>query len=527
MPPVSITSPSANARPLATTSWGEWVAFAVVTSAFWATWKSFPPVWLDNRTHGFIAAGLTGWLLWQRRDDLGQVGPATMPALPLIGGLSLLWLAGQIMSAQLLHQLSVPAVLWTWLLVTRGERSARAALPALLVFTLALPVWELLMWPLQLAAATVAGLIARLAGVEATISQEVISLRWGKLVVAGSCSGLGFFMTAVTLSSVYAMLFARSAAIRWRIVLLAAGMAVLANWVRVAGLMLIADATRMQSSLMHDHELFGWVIFAVAMTISFATAGRMERSERADLPSSAIQGEVSTPRSSAPPSGSRPGWIVPAATILAVSGPMLLWAVRLSSNDQTPPTALRGIAAPSPWTAIDPRPDTRDRATVGADAWTPAFQPAPFQQRSLWVSGSDTVRIDHFAYHEERQGAELVGGDNEVASDSVLIEDRLVGPLDGNLRIVRQAIVREGGRARLIWYWYRVAGIETPSAPKAKLLTLLAFLQRREGGEVTFVSTPCAGGACVSAFSRLFEFVTGHSAPATPNTAPQAATRRG
>jgi len=97
----------------------------------------------------------------------------------------------------------------------------------------------------------------------------------------------------------------------------------------------------------------------------------------------------------------------------------------------------------------------------------------------------------------------------------VLLGDRLVGPLDRNARLVRQAGVREQRRVRLVWYWYRIGGIETPSEATAKLLQLLAFVRRQPVSELVTVSTSCVGTDCNAATRSLYEFVTGTALPAS------------
>jgi exosortase len=486
------------------------IGFVLVALAFTGTWVTFPAVWLDNRTHGFMAAGLAAWMLWTHRHALRVHESAPIFALPLIAAASLFWAVGQIVSAQVVHQFAVPAVLWLWLLAVRGERAAMTAVPALLVFSLALPVWEVLMWPLQLAAATVSAIVTKIVGVEAVVSQEVIKLKWGMLVVAGSCSGLGFFLTAITLSCAYSMLFVRTRAVQWRIVAVAAAMAVLANWVRVVGLVLIADATHMTSPLMKNHEMFGWGIFFGAMLIWFFLADRIVRSEphrtSFPLPAVTLAGDGLGPNHIA----SAAWWVLPLATLLAVAGPMFLYGVRLIPNTTKPPERIRGIAAGPAFGT-----PSADLAAISAAAWRPAFEAPAFSRTIAWTSGTDTVLVDQLAYFEEHQGAELIGDANRVAPDSVLLQDRQIGPLDANMRTVRQAVIREGLRARVVWYWYRVAGIETSSSGRAKLLSLLAFLQREEGGEATFVSVPCRGGDCSAATSLLYHFVTGKQLPSS------------
>jgi exosortase/archaeosortase family protein len=375
-------------------------------------------------------------------------------------------------------------------------------------------MWEVLMWPLQLAAAAVSAIFTKIVGVQAVVSNEVIKLKWGTLVVAGSCSGLGFFLTAVTLGCAYALLFARSRTGQWRIVGMAAMMAVLANWVRVIGLVLIADATRMRSPLMKNHEMFGWVIFLGAMLIWFFLADRIERSESRrtslPLPAIALAGDGLGPNFVV----SAAWWILPLATLLAVAGPLFLYGVRLIPNTTKPPERILGIAAGPAFGT-----PSGDLTAISTGAWRPAFEAAPFSRTVVWASGTDSVRVDQLAYFEEHQGAELIGDANRVAPDSVLLQERLIGPLDANMRTVRQAVVRDGKRARVVWYWYRVAGIETSSSGRAKLLSLLAFLQREEGGEATFVSVPCRGGDCSAATSLLYRFVTGKQLPSSTSSA--------
>ena len=494
---------------------GELIAFASIVLAYWASWVTFPAVWLDNRTHGFLALGVSLWSLWSSRARLaGNPSKSALTVLLVLGAASFMWSIGQILSVQFVHQLAVPAVLWLWLLATRGEVAARAAVPALLVFSLALPIWEILMWPLQLAAATISGLVVKLFGVNAVISREIITLNWGKLEVAGSCSGLGFFLTALSFGAAYALFFVRRPALQWRIVAWAAVMAVVANWVRVIGLVLIADASRMTSPLMKDHELFGWVIFLAAMLTWFFVASRLERQDTHSPLTTDSSIAPEPPFHQAPLLPNATTWstrVLAAATFVAISGPILLFSVRLVPSKHELTAKPRGIVAGAPFSTIV-APSPRDS---GAYVWSPAFRAPSYRTTEWWASGSDSVRLDHFGYVEERQGAELIGAENRVTADSLLLEERVVGPLDANLRTVRQAVVREGKRARMVWFWYRVAGIETSSDAKAKLLSLLAFFQRREGGDVTFVSVGCRDGDCRHAVATLYRFVTGNAIPAS------------
>jgi hypothetical protein len=83
---------------------------------------------------------------------------------------------------------------------------------------------------------------------------------------------------------------------------------------------------------------------------------------------------------------------------------------------------------------------------------------------------------------------------------------RLTGPVGARRRLVNEAIVRDGDAHRLVWYWYRVGGIETPAAFRAKLLEIWAFFSRSREAELIAFSAPCAAGSCQGAFETLSGF---------------------
>jgi hypothetical protein len=139
------------------------------------------------------------------------------------------------------------------------------------------------------------------------------------------------------------------------------------------------------------------------------------------------------------------------------------------------------------------------------------------QRRYLFASPGDsalpTVQLIRFGYLGTAQGRELVGSGNEITAPAKLISERIVGPLDEQLRTVRQAVVRDRTGARLVWYWYRVANVETTSATRAKLLELVSFLKRSSPSEMIAVSAPCGTTDCQTALQALHLIVTGRPVP--------------
>jgi EpsI family protein len=494
-------------------------ALATVALALSSTWLSFPGTWLENRSHGFVIASLCGWLLWRDRQQLDHEGAAYPPAVAAVGALSLLWLTATIVSARVVHQAVAPLLLLTWLLAVRGQRPARALAPVLGVFVVALPVWEVLTWPLQRMTTVVSGVALRAVGIEATIKDETITIPAGSLIVANTCSGLGYFMTAITIGTVYAFLYVKVWNIRLRIIGVAAAVALVANWVRVAGLGVIANATQMQSPLMKDHEAYGWWIFAAVMALYFWLLPRLEGRRTTAAPAALpLPVEVSRPPVQAavprtPASGGSTTAPASIGTLLlatgaALTGPLLYLLISALPVSGDAPAQVPGIVPGARWTPIGAPADS-------SAPWAPGFTGASEQRTAYFVRDSSIVRVDRFIYRSQHDGAELIGSGNAVAPAAALLEDRVIGPLDDQARSVRQAAVRDGQRVRLVWYWYRVAGVETPSRPKAKLLELPAFIGRHAVSEVVTLSAPCAGGDCSTTTRVLYNLATGRDMPAS------------
>jgi exosortase len=503
----------------------------VTVVAFWVSWRSLPAVWAQNRGHGVFAVLLSAALLWRDRHRLRTAQGPEPRALAMIGALTIIWLAGVIISAQAVHLSIVPLVCLAWAAAVFGNRTLAPLAPAAAAFSLALPVWEVLIWPLQMATVLVNRLLIALTPITAEIDGTSIHLPAGTLIVADSCAGLNFLMAALLIGTAYAMYFERAWHTRWRLVAMSAGFALVANWVRVFGLVVLAHVTEMQSSVIKDHATYGWIIFALAMALFFRIAERLTTSTGdGRLPLSAGVPAEEPPRNAADaPMSSRTALAAVVATMVAGLGPTTLLVVNASRS--TALTLSRSnFAGASGWTTRSISP--------AAISWRPAFSGASVHVAEEWAYGGDTVQVDRFVYGEQRQGRELVSDANVIAAPRDILVDQLVGPLDASLRMVREAAIRESSSftpprppgpvdtgagdppeaaepekatdLRLAWYWYRVAGIDTPSPTRAKLLEVIAFARRSAPSEVIVASTRCSGTTCSAAQERLRRLVGGY-----------------
>lgn len=487
------------------------LALFVILAALFPTLVTFPPTWLDSRSHGFVVVAYCLAVVWMRRDALHVSRDRFAFAVGATATASMLWLIAYILGIRLFHQTFAVAICLAWAVALFGRRGFEQLWPVAALFSLALPFWEVLLGPLQAMTVGVNHALVRLTGIPAELSGTQIRFPFGTLEVAESCAGLSYFMSALTISTIYAHQFLRQEKVRQIAVLVAVGLAVVSNWIRVFGLVVIGYRTKMQSSLMGEHALYGWVIFAVVISLFFLMSSRFEAWDRTAEPEShpriTRNDEIAT--AVAVPLLPRHLAI---ATVVAIMGPVGYFVLNARSFAATMPEPIPGVLGQSRWTE-----QTTDANGSPILWWTPQMRGEEEQRRYAFVAPADTtlppVQVIRYGYLGTSHGEELVGSGNSIAPAKGLISERTVGPLDERLRTVRQAVVRDSTRARLVWYWYRVAEVETSSTTRAKLLELASFIKRSSPSELIAVSAPCGNADCQSALRALHLIVTGRLAP--------------
>ncbi len=281
---------------------------------------------------------------------------------------------------------------------------------------------------------------------------------------------------------------------------LAALVAIVGNWVRVGSLIAIGHYTRMESVFVGQskaHLFYGWAIFLVGMVVFFPGARwlgvRIARRPARDahdrdesLPLPAERDATHTWRPAAE------------ATLVTALGPLLYFSIGALPSHAV--RSLTLISADGTWHQDAP-PATRPLG------WEPAFVGASETFANGWTDGADSVLVDHLLYRTQTQGAELIGYTSRIAADSMVAAERLVEPPGAGGRLVNEVILTDGREHRLVWYWYRVGGIEAVQPIRAKLLETLAFVRRRSLSELVAVSAACAPESCIHASAVLSAFL--------------------
>ncbi|HET9947946.1 MAG TPA: EpsI family protein [Longimicrobiales bacterium] len=495
-----------------------WALFALTLLLFLPTLASFADVWdAQPYTHGYLLALAVVWLLWRDRDTLREADVPWPQAAALAAGLSLFWFGAHVARARMPEQALLPLLLLLWCGAVFGRASVRRLWPAAAVFLLAVPVWGAITRPLQTLTVLMSGGGARLLGIPARIEGDYIHIASGTFLVEGGCAGLNYLMSGLTVGSLYALVIPMTRRGQAAIVGLAAVLAMVGNWVRVGGLVVLGELTDMQSIFITEsrpHLVYGWSIFFAGLLAFFPLARRIAERTRAPRRAATLDAATtSDPVAPAAPPGatSTAAATVEAAapfrlraaglaTLAAALGPVLFYAFAFLPPHEPAPWELREI--PERWTALA---GSRQRPR----SWMPSFPGADVMASTAWTDGTHRVLVDRFIYLDQAQGAELIGYTSRIAPEGDVLAQLGIGLVGPRRRVVNVAIVRDPAAPLLVWYWYRVGGVETASAAKAKLLEIWAFLTRSIGSELIAVSAPCEPNDCTAAAGVLGDFFGG------------------
>lgn len=252
-----------------------WCALAAVALLlYWPTIRGLLSDWWNdpNYSHGPLIPLVVAYFVYRQRDELRRepMAPCTGTGLAVVAVSQLMFLTGYLGAEFFLQRSSMVVLAAGLLLCFAGASHLRRLSLPLLLFALSIPLPSLVLnhvtMPLQLMASAMAEIILRDCGMAVYRAGNILRLQTQTLNVGEACSGIRSLTSLVTLA-VILVSFVRA---RWLLkvafVASAAGVAIIANALRVSGTGLIAHyfGVRTASSW---HWLEGWFVFIVAYSL--------------------------------------------------------------------------------------------------------------------------------------------------------------------------------------------------------------------------------------------------------------------
>tara|TARA_B110000211_G_scaffold164576_1_gene185784 strand:- start:19774 stop:21168 length:1395 start_codon:yes stop_codon:yes gene_type:complete len=142
-----------------------------------------------------------------------------------------------------------------------------------------LPIWGSLTTLLQSISVKAVTFIMSFTGIPTFVEGNYVTIPAGVFEIADGCSGLRYLIVSLAISSLFCFLYIktpRKVAIFFSLAILGA---LITNWIRITALILIGEYTNMESSLMEDHNTFGWYLFIPFMITLFWWGNKLADSD--------------------------------------------------------------------------------------------------------------------------------------------------------------------------------------------------------------------------------------------------------
>jgi exosortase len=174
---------------------------------------------------------------------------------------SFVWYLFQSINIELPSVLLLLLALALYLAACFSLKTMKDLLPFFMLFVFAIPIFAELNDQLVKLSSVVVGTWIDAIQLTAVIEGNNILIPSGRITIADGCSGLRYLNITVLLAYIICLLNGYNLRQSLLALACATGLGLLVNWIRIFLLVLIGYHSNMQSKLMHDHEIFGWVLF--------------------------------------------------------------------------------------------------------------------------------------------------------------------------------------------------------------------------------------------------------------------------
>jgi exosortase A len=438
------------------------LAALALLAAFFGDWAAMARQWWDISTYNHIVLipPILCWLVWQRRGELAQLEPLCWwPGLIPMAGAAFLWLLGALSGLDLARQAGAVAMLGATVPLLLGPRVTAGLFFPLCYMAFLVPVGEELVEVLQTITAKITVALTHVSGIPATIDGVFIDTPAGLFEVAEACSGVKFLIAMIAFGALAANVCFTSWRRRAGMMLACLLVPILANGVRAWGTIYAAQIVGVEKAAGFDHIVYGWVFFAVVLSLVIAGAWRFfDRPLDAPMFDAAVIAQ-------SPMLGRLERARVPAAIVLAALALMLVGAKAWAHLGDT-------LAAPLPQRIDLPQvPGWKRVDYTPAIWWEPRAEGADHRLLGRYADGEGR-KVDVFValYAGQGEGREAGGFGQGALTPGTAWSWQSPGPAIGEGRSER--LLGGGKVERLTVTWYRTGDLLSGSNARLKLAVI-------------------------------------------------------
>jgi exosortase A len=421
------------------------------------------------------------YLIWGSRERLRSLTlTPTFWAVPVLLLLSFGWLLGHLAAIGVVQQFCFVAMVIAGIWGVAGTAAARSLLMPLAFLLFAVPFGEAFVPKLQDFSAWFAVKALDLCRVPVMLEGRFISVPTGKWEVAEACSGIRYLTSSLAVGFLFAGLMYRTWSRRIGFFLASAVVPILANAVRVFGIVFLAYVSGNRIAVGVDHIIYGWIFFTLVLMSLLAVGGwwREKPDKQTDGRSCATSadenGHFRADRQRSAASSVAFACCSLLAVGLAPVATKFIWA----PVHQRAPLDLLSPAASLP---------VRSTSTDGI-GWKPGFFEPNTELAQTYEVQTQPVRLYIAYYAPGQRDAKLVSSTNVLFDRTIWSrtgEEDIDAAIDGQRFRIHETLIRSTQRSLVVWSWYWVDGKYTSSDVLAKLLLVKArFLRDRRGAAI-------------------------------------------
>ena len=452
----------------------------------WAWWNTlehlFNILWtVDSFSHGLLIPFISLGLIWTKRDmSLTLSLKGDWRGLILATLAAMLWALAVVADFKIFEHMALILGIQAIAVACFGLCFFRRNLFAFLFLFLAVPVGDSFIPVLQTVTAELVLFMLSLLKVPYDSEGVLITLSSGVFEVARACAGIKFLFTSLVMGILLAHIAYRSWRRRLAIILLSASLPIVANALRVLGILLISELTDPDFAKGVDHIVYGWGFLSVILLILIALAYKFSDVDK-EPPRDEIDKEAKPVSRSSTPS------LFTLSLLIAL--PFMV--ARLQANGQNVSYTNPTITAPT-CDGCDFR--LLDTSRTGMfSTWLGADDKFEFHYRSA----ADVIAVSGALYCAQRPERKLLQSGNRLAGDdwSILpgLEEHILQV--GAWMLKKQTFWRNSARQTVYYgYFINEKFVFAPDTVKLEIALKRLKFETAKGAVFT-ISIPHSSGA--------------------------------
>lgn len=428
-------------------------------------------VWLVSEVfnHCLFVLPFSLYLIYQKRKAIqfSEIKPTLLPLLPLIGAmfLQLFALVGDIkILMHIATFTALPLIIW---LVLGHKVSKLLAFPLFFIL-FCIPIGDQLVPYLQELTTDLSVPLLEFTNVPVYRNGLYLDIPEGRFLVAEACSGISFLISSIVFGFAYAYLSFNSVKKRSLFVALSISVPIIANAIRVYGIVLTGHLSDMQYAVGADHLIYGGVFYTIVLFILIMIGERF-RDKQSKVPEEAIsKNNLITTYN-----------ILPVACFILLSFAQQLWLHNINNSDK-------------PYFSIPENVNTShlNYQEHGNTLWQPSFKGADRESTGR-ITTSTENKLDAYIAYYNGSGAELISSNHRLYQDKQWsLVSHKNKDLEGKSYTLTE-LAAQSGQRRYLLHWYEINGQHFNSTTKAKLYqAYLMLLGKNASGVKIILSAP-------------------------------------